>query len=59
MFGLFKKDPIKKLQKQYEKLLHDAMVLQRNGDIMGYSMVTKEANDVYEQIKQLDAGEKL
>jgi hypothetical protein len=31
------------------------MVLQRNGDIMGYSMVTKEANEVYDQIVQLDA----
>jgi len=55
MFGLFKKDPRKKLQTQYEKLLHDAMVLQRNGDIKGYSMVTKEANEVYDQIVQLDA----
>ena len=37
MFGLFKKDPRKKLQTQYEKLLSDAMMLQRSGDIMGYS----------------------
>ena len=40
MFGLFKKDPRKKLQTQYEKLLSDAMMLQRSGDIMGYSTVT-------------------
>jgi hypothetical protein len=57
MFGLFKKDPKKKLQAQYEKLLYEAMVLQRNGDIMGYSMLTKEANEVYDQIVQLTAEE--
>jgi hypothetical protein len=35
------------------------MVLQRSGDIMSYSTVTEEANKVLDQIKQLDAGEKL
>ena len=58
MFGLFKKDPRKKLQTQYEKLLYDAMVLQRSGDIMGYSTVTEQANAVLDQIVLLDAGEK-
>ena len=59
MFGLFKKDPRKKLQTQYEKLLYDAMVLQRSGDIMGYSTVTEQANAVLDQIVLLDAGEQL
>ncbi len=59
MFGLFKKDPRKKLQTQYEKLLSDAMMLQRSGDIMGYSTVTEEANKVLDQIVLLDAGEEL
>jgi tetrahydromethanopterin S-methyltransferase subunit E len=58
MFGLFKKDPRKKLQTQYEKLLYDAMILQRSGDIMGYSTVTEQANVVLDQIVQLDAEEK-
>ena len=57
MFGLFKKDPRKKLQTQYEKLLSHAMMLQRSGDIMGYSTVTEEANKVLDQIVLLDAGE--
>jgi hypothetical protein len=57
MFGLFKKDPRKKLQTRYEKLLYAAMILQRSGDIMGYSTVTEQANAVLDQIKQLDAGE--
>ena len=59
MFGLFKKDPRKKLQTQYEKLLNDAMMLQRSGDIMGYSTITEEANKVLDQIRLLDAGEEI
>ena len=59
MFGLFKKDPRKKLQTQYEKLLSDAMMLQRSGDIIVYSTVTEEANKVLDQIVLLDAGEYL
>tara|TARA_R110001592_G_scaffold58256_2_gene176688 strand:- start:291 stop:470 length:180 start_codon:yes stop_codon:yes gene_type:complete len=57
MFGLFKKDPRKKLQTQYEKLLYEAMILQRQGDIMGYSTVTEQANAVLDQIVLLDAGD--
>ena len=53
MFGMFKKDPAIKLQKQYEKLLFDAMQLQRKGDIMGYSMTTQEAEKIREQIEAL------
>lgn len=53
MFGLFKKDPAKKLQKQYEKLLFDAMQLQRKGDIMGYSMTTQKAEKIREEIEAL------
>ena len=59
MFGLFKKDPRKKLQTQYEQLLSDAMMLQRSGDIMRYSTVTEEANKVLDQIRLLDAGEEI
>ncbi len=53
MFGLFKKDPTKKLQKQYEYLLLVALRLQRKGDIMGYSMKTQEAESIREQIEQI------
>ena len=59
MFGLFKKDPRKKLQTRYEKLLYAAWILQRSGDIMGYSTVTEQANVVLDQIVQLDAEEKV
>lgn len=53
MFGLLKGNPEKKLQKKYEKLLHDAMQFQRNGDIKSYSMVTAEAEKVREEIEKL------
>ncbi len=53
MFGLFKKDPTKKLQKEYEHLLLVALRLQRKGDIMGYSVKTQEAELIREKIDAL------
>lgn len=53
MFGLFKRDPAKKLQKQYEQMLLVALRLQRKGDIMGYSMKIQEAELIREQILAL------
>ena len=53
MFGLFKANPEKKLQMQYQKLLKEAMDFQRNGDIRSYSDKTAEAEAVFEEIKQL------
>ncbi len=40
MFGLFKKDPLKKLQKEYEAKLEEAMHMQRNGKIREYSFLS-------------------
>lgn len=54
MFGLFKKDPAKKLEKQYEKLLEEAMRLQRSGDIRGYAAKIAEAEEVQKQIEALE-----
>lgn len=50
MFGLFKKDPIKKLEKEYSRLLEEAMALQRGGDIRGYAAKSAEAEAVMERI---------
>jgi len=36
MFGLFKKDPIKVLEKEYDAILLKARDTQRAGDIKGY-----------------------
>ena len=57
MFGLFKKDPTKKLQKEYEHLLLVALRLQRKGDIMGYSVKTQEAELIREKIDALKSNQ--
>jgi len=53
MFGLFKKDPAKKLEKKYEKLMQEAMELQRGGDIKGYAKKMGEAEEVQKEIEAL------
>lgn len=50
MFGLFKKDPAKKLEQQHQKLLEEAMALQRKGDIKGYAAKSAEAEALMEKI---------
>lgn len=55
MFSLFKANPIKKLQKQYDAKLEQAMLAQRSGDIRGYSEITAEAEAIYLQLQQLKA----
>jgi hypothetical protein len=58
MFSIFKRDPIKKLNKLYEAKLEEAMHAQRNGDIKSYSMITAEAEKVAIQIKELENSTK-
>ena len=53
MFGIFKSNPEKKLQKKYEKLLEEGMQFQRKGDIKSYSMITAEAEKVLAEIQAL------
>lgn len=53
MFGLFRKDPIKKLEKKYLKLMEEAMEIQRGGDIKAYAEKSAEAEKVAEEIDQL------
>lgn len=55
MFGLFKKDPIKKLENQYLKLMEEAMAIQRSGDIKGFAAKSAEAEEVAKQIEALRA----
>ena len=53
MFGLFKKDPVKDLEKKYARLLEEAMQLQRGGDIKGYAAKSAEAEEVAKQIEEM------
>jgi hypothetical protein len=55
MLSLFRKDPLKKLQKNYEDKLEQAMHRQRNGDIRSYSTLMTEAEAIYKEIQNLEA----
>lgn len=56
MFGLFKKDPKKQLDKEYRALLERAMQAQRSGDIRGYSELTEQAEAKRAEIQALESA---
>lgn len=56
MFSFFKSNPSKKLRKQYDMKLEQAMLAQRKGDIKSYSLLTAEAEKMWEQIQVLESG---
>ena len=56
MFGFFKKDPAKALEKQYKAKLHEAMQMQRNGKMREYAFLTQEADEIREKMEALKAG---
>ncbi|MEN3159821.1 DUF6435 family protein [Alkalimonas sp. NCh-2] len=53
MFGLFKRDPIKKLRKIYDQKLEQAMLAQRKGDMRLFADLTDESEALWQQIEQL------
>lgn len=56
MLGFFKSPAerqVKKLQKEYESKLGEAMQAQRNGDIRSYSMLSEEADKLYKQLTEI------
>jgi hypothetical protein len=53
MFGLFKKDPLKELQRQYAAKLEEARDTQRSGDIKGYARLMEESEEILKQIEKL------
>ncbi len=55
MFGLFRKDPAKKLQNDYESILSEAMIAQRNGDIRTYSELSEKAEAIRLKIAAIQA----
>ena len=57
MFKLFRKDPLKKLEAEYARLLQEARDLQRNGDIQGFAVMTARAEELGRQIEASKAGE--
>ena len=53
MFGLFKKDPVKKLRQQYDAKAEQAMLAQRKGDMRLFADLTAEAEELWAQYQQL------
>ncbi len=51
MFGLFKKDPIQKLQKEYEAKMLEARDVQRSGDLRKYAVVMEQAEEILKKIE--------
>lgn len=54
MFGFGKKDPLKKLQKDYQAKLERARDQQRQGDVLGSAMTTAEAEEIAKEIARLE-----
>lgn len=54
MFGLFKSDPTKKLQKEYEVLMKKAVDAQRNGNIELYAKLSTQADNISKQLDELE-----
>ena len=55
MFGIFKKDPAKKLKKEYEALLEKARDIQRSGDLKHYARILEESEEVWKKIEAIRA----
>ena len=58
MFGFLKKDPVKPLEKKYQRLLEEAMQIQRSGDLKAYAAKTQEAEAVMDEIIALQQQQK-
>jgi len=54
MFGLFKKDPAKKLEKEYERLMERARDMQRSGDLRAYAVLIEESETILSKIDKLE-----
>ena len=50
MFSIFKKDPVKKLEKKYKILMEKARDVQRSGDLRAYAELIKESEEIQDQI---------
>jgi len=54
LLNLFKKDPKKKLEKEYRALMLKARDVQRSGDIIAYSGIVAQSEEILERIKTLE-----
>jgi hypothetical protein len=56
MFGLFKKKPVKKLEKEYSALMEKARDVQRSGDLKTYAKMIAESEEILKKIEELRAS---
>lgn len=57
MLGIFKKNPLKKLQKDYEKTMQEALSAQRNGNIDLYAKLSSKADKIRIEIERLEKAQ--
>ena len=53
MFGLFKQDPVAKLEKEYRRVMEEAMHVQRSGDLKAYARKIEESERLLARIREL------
>lgn len=53
MFNLFKKDPLKQLEKQYYAMLEKARDIQRSGDIKAYAKIMVESEELWAKMENM------
>jgi len=58
MFGLFKKNEVKKLEKQYEALMEKARDVQRSGDLRKYAVLIEASEEILKKIEEAKSQEK-
>jgi molybdenum-dependent DNA-binding transcriptional regulator ModE len=52
MFGLFKSDPVKKLEEEFARKMTEAVEAQRNGKLELYAKLTAESEDILKRIEE-------
>ncbi len=50
MFGFFKKNPLKELEKEYRLKSEQAMQVQRSGDLRLYAALMEELKEIEQRI---------
>ncbi len=53
MFNFLKKDPVLRLEKEYEKILKESVAAQRNGKLELYAELMDQANKISDKIEEL------
>lgn len=57
MFGMFKKDPAAKLEKEIMQKMSISVEFQRNGKIKEYAEAEKEISDLQDKLDALKAAQ--